>query len=287
MKILYATDLHARPDRYREVLDHARWHRVDAVVTGGDALEWCLDDLAATAACQQAFLRDFLDPHFREYDDAGIHWLGILSSHDLPAIDEAFDALCAAHTHAHHCSRRRIELGGYEFIGFDLVVDYPFPPKSRCRAEDARFRPPPGRGQPVEATPEGWRVVPDWPARLASLPTIEQELAALPRPRDPRRAVYIIHHPPAGLGLATIHSGADIGSPVIRRFLEQLQPRVALHGHIHESPAITGRWQGWLGSTLCLQPGQGDPLQWLLLDLDTLEATWHGPGGPRRLATQR
>ncbi len=280
MKILYATDLHARPERYREVFDHARRHRVDAVVTGGDALEWCFDDLDATEAHQRAFLRDFLDPHFHEYDEAGIHWLGLLSSHDLPAIDEAFDTLCATHSHAHHFSRRRVELAGYEFIGFDLVVDYPFPPKSRCRAEDGRFRPLPCRGQPVEATPEGWRVVPDWPARLARLPTIEQELAALPPPHDPRRAVYVIHHPPAGLGLATIHSGVDIGSTAVRRFLENAQPLVALHGHIHESPAMTGVWQARIGQTLCLQPGQGDPVHWVLLDLATLDATWHGPDGP-------
>lgn len=270
MKILFVTDLHADRNRFEATLEAARYHRVKAVVIGGDILEWCFEDLAGTEATQRAFLREFLDPHLNAYDEAGIHWIAVLSSHDLPAIDEGFDAVCASHTHAHHISRRRLSLNGFEFIGFDLVADYPFPPKSRCRRDDQSFQAPPFRGTAIEATLEGWRRVEDWAARLRQLPTLEEELARLPAPHDGQRAVYVIHHPPAGLGLGVIHSGADIGSGAVRRFLERIQPRLSLHGHIHESPATSGKWAAALGRTLCLQPGQGDSLHHVLLDLSTL-----------------
>ncbi|NLI79972.1 MAG: phosphoesterase [Candidatus Riflebacteria bacterium] len=278
MKILFVTDLHANRHLFEATLEAARHHRVQAVVVGGDLLEWGLDDLEATEATQRAFLQQFLDPHLGAYDEAGIHWIAVLSSHDLPAIDGTFDAVCAAHTHAHHISRRRLALNGFEFIGFDLVADYPFSPKSRCRREDQAFHPMPFRGKLIEATPEGWRPLEDWAARLQSLPTLEEELAGLPAPHDERQAVYVIHHPPAGLGLGVIKSGADIGSRAVRRFLERVQPRLSLHGHIHESPATSGKWATALGRTLCIQPGQGDNLHHVLLDLPTLTGRLLGAG---------
>ena len=41
-----------------------------------------------------------------------------------------------------------------------------------------------------------------------------------------------------------------VGSPAIRRAIERYQPRLGLHGHIHES-----RGSQKLGKTICLNPG--------------------------------
>lgn len=42
---------------------------------------------------------------------------------------------------------------------------------------------------------------------------------------------------------------------------------LSLHGHIHESPLVNGRWCGELGRTTCVQPGAWPPLP-VLVDLD-------------------
>ena len=42
-----------------------------------------------------------------------------------------------------------------------------------------------------------------------------------------------------------------IGSIAVRRFIEARQPLLALHGHVHESRRLTGRWQYSLGRTVC------------------------------------
>jgi len=47
-----------------------------------------------------------------------------------------------------------------------------------------------------------------------------------------------------------------VGSSATARFIETVQPLLTLHGHIHESPEESGVWQGRLGKTVCLQPGQ-------------------------------
>jgi Icc-related predicted phosphoesterase len=31
---------------------------------------------------------------------------------------------------------------------------------------------------------------------------------------------------------------------------------MSLHGHIHESPKVSGLWNNKLGNTICIQPGQ-------------------------------
>lgn len=57
----------------------------------------------------------------------------------------------------------------------------------------------------------------------------------------------------AGLSVVTIGGQPNmipVGSHAVRAFIEQRQPLVSLHGHIHESRGVAR-----LGQTLCLNPG--------------------------------
>jgi len=106
---------------------------------------------------------------------------------------------------------------------------------------------------------------------LNLLPTIEQELLSLPQPRDPGKAVYVIHGPPAGIGLDVCRGGEAVGSPAMFRFLESRQPLLSLHGHIHESPEETGTWKSTIGRTIVIQPGQSSAgLTVVIGDLDAM-----------------
>jgi Icc-related predicted phosphoesterase len=81
----------------------------------------------------------------------------------------------------------------------------------------------------------------------------------------PQRAIMAIHVPPYDTGLDVcpeldenlqiVHRGGQVlmkpvGSPAVRRMIEQVQPLLTLHGHIHESPGHTR-----LGRTLCINAG--------------------------------
>jgi Icc-related predicted phosphoesterase len=99
---------------------------------------------------------------------------------------------------------------------------------------------------------------------------------------DAGRAVFNIHCPPADThldqapkldsdlrpvvdasGMQTIAAG----STAVREFIEELQPVVGLHGHVHESPGATK-----LGRTLCLNPGsdyQDGVLRGAIVELDS------------------
>jgi uncharacterized protein len=136
------------------------------------------------------------------------------------------------------------------------VTDYPFRLKDRARRDAAGYAFGPQFGPGSLSTVEGFREISDWPSFAATIPTIEEELAALPAPPDPSRAVYVLHGPPSGLGLDVVRGGAKVGSPATRAFIERVQPRLTLHGHIHESPEESGTWRGKIGETVCIQPGQ-------------------------------
>lgn len=98
----------------------------------------------------------------------------------------------------------------------------------------------------------------------------------------PERAIFNLHCPPRGTHLdqaaqlddefrPVVKAGQvsmiPVGSTAVREAIEQYQPVVGLHGHVHESPGAQR-----LGRTLALNPGSeyGDGvLRGLLLNLDS------------------
>lgn len=263
---LYVTDLHGNRWKYERTLAMARELRAFLVVNGGDMLPHgrIHDD-------QERFLREFLDSHFASYQSSGIRHLGMPANDDLRAHDALFDSVCAKHPLVANLGGRSIAVGAHDFIGMNLVTDFPFRLKDRARMDSKDFVFPRQFGAGILSLPAGWEEIPDWPALAGSLPTIEDELFSLPRPRDPRRAVYVIHGPPSGLGLDVCRGGAAVGSAATRRFLEERQPLLSLHGHIHESPEESGVWKTAVGGTVCIQPGQStDGLTVVVGDLETM-----------------
>jgi uncharacterized protein len=83
--------------------------------------------------------------------------------------------------------------------------------------------------------------------------------------RDPRQAVFMIHVPPYDSGLdtapildenlrPTVSAGdilrGPVGSTAVRRLIEERQPLLGVHGHVHEAG---GEYR--LGKTVCVNPG--------------------------------
>ena len=60
----------------------------------------------------------------------------------------------------------------------------------------------------------------------------------------------------------------------MRVFIEEHQPPLTLHGHIHESPNVSGSYTDRIGRTLCVNPGQSvECLHAVLFDTNNLWAT--------------
>jgi len=258
MKFLYVTDLHGHHEKYKKVLAAAKRGRVQAVVNGGDMLpkSGALHD-------QLNFMFNFMDKQFQAYEEAKIHYLCMMGNDDIKAFDPDFQELCNRYKYVHNIAFKKTIIDTYEFIGFNLVPDYPFTLKDRCRKDMQQWRCPKQLGKAITSNREGFDKISHWFDHVSSLPTIKDELQNLPKPKSFRKAIYVIHCPPALVGLDECMRGERVGSFAVHKFIEKKQPLLTLHGHIHEGPYTTGLYSAHIGNTLCIQPGQMQKLTYV------------------------
>ena len=109
--------------------------------------------------------------------------------------------------------------------------------------------------------PTPWKT----PKELTEEALYEKLTALVHKVSNPSHCIFNIHAPPHASGLDTcqqvgegfkpvfVHgqpSMTSCGSTAVRRVVEEFQPLLGLHGHIHES-----RGAASIGRTLCLNPG--------------------------------
>jgi Icc-related predicted phosphoesterase len=84
------------------------------------------------------------------------------------------------------------------------------------------------------------------------------------------KTVYVFHTPPDNTYLDVGYNGNSLGSIAVRSFIENRQPYLTLHGHIHETVNRSGQYRQQIGKTLCVTAGNddyGDELSLLVFDL--------------------
>jgi Icc-related predicted phosphoesterase len=250
-RCLFATDLHGHADRYEKLLAAVERERPAAVLVGGDLL-------AHAFAWHKPgdFFGEFLGPCLAELKDrlgeAYPRVLVILGNDDPRCEAESLEEL-AADGLLEHLHERSVEIAGFRIYGYACVPPTPFTLKDWERWDVSRHLEP-GCVSPEE----GFRSVPAT-ASDVRYGTIVKDLAALVGDAELDRAVMLFHAPPhetnldrAALdGQMVEHVPLDVhvGSIAIRRFIEDRQPLVTLHGHVHESARLTGSWRDRIGRT--------------------------------------
>lgn len=266
MRILYVTDLHGNHAKYKKTVTLAKEHRVDIMINGGDMLP-----KNGNLFEQDQFITGSLKKHFAACAELDIHYLCFPGNDDLKTFDALFEDTCQQFPNVHNIAQRKIEIADFEFIGMNWVTDYPFRLKDRCRMDSRDFLFENQFGSALLSASGKWQEIDDWFAYAKTLPTIEDELSRLVLPKNMDKAIYVLHMPPAKLGLDKCSHGVEVGSRAIYSFIEKNQPLFTLHGHIHESPQMTGKWFAELGRTVCIQPGQPRELSCVVLDLKKKE----------------
>jgi Icc-related predicted phosphoesterase len=158
---------------------------------------------------------------------AGVPCAMMAGNDDDPFVDEVLDSAKVVH----HVDGTLCEFGPYTLLGFGY------------------------------SNPTPWHSPRELPET-----EIESRLRSLAAGlENPRMTVFNVHVPPHNssldlapklredLSFATPGSQPHtvaVGSTAVRRVIEDCQPLLALHGHVHESKAATT-----IGSTVCLNPG--------------------------------
>jgi hypothetical protein len=60
-----------------------------------------------------------------------------------------FEETCDRYKYVKYLAQKKVEILGYEFLGLNLVVDFPFLLKDRCRKDNKNYKIGIQRGQGV------------------------------------------------------------------------------------------------------------------------------------------
>lgn len=268
MRLCFASDLHGLEAHYRQLYDLVRREHPQALLLGGDQ---CPLTFGATNESQQ---RHWLATCFRDFLAAvspicPVYWTS--GNHDLAATLDELERL-AQEFRLYLCDGRCLALGdGLSLAGlcYGPISGWPFidweaPDEGQSPSSHATqaFATIDGRLTPVQST-----------AYFAGRPTLAQRWEVL-AVADPSTTLLVSHYPPFGTGLDWTASERFVGSHALMTHLAGHAYPLALHGHIHEAPFLSGYWARQLGPTVAVNPGQWiDGLHAILFEWPNVVAT--------------
>ncbi len=259
MSCFFVSDLHGRTERYARLFAALRKERPGALFVGGDFLP---SGLEVDTGFVESFLGRELGMLRVELGAAYPRVLLIFGNDDhrsnVPSIRKLESEGLVEWIHD-----RSVMLGDARVFGYSYVPPTPFTLKDWERYDVGRHV------EPGCISPEdGYRSVPVDPIK-AKYATIASDLTTLAKDCDVTGSIWLFHSPPyktkldrAALdGQSIDHAPLDVhvGSIAIRRFIEERQPLVTLHGHIHESARLSGSWRDRLGETEVMSAAHDGP----------------------------
>jgi uncharacterized protein len=299
--IYFATDIHGSERCFRKFLNAGKAYGADAVILGGDVTGKALVPVVEQAGGQWA-TRLFgkqetaSDPAELEEIERRIRSLGFYPYRTSPEEhaqmaadqgyqDQVFDRVMRAsveswvdmaETRLHDAGLPCLVMPGNDDI--PAVKGLLSQSSWLMQAEDRVID-----FGPYQILSLGYSTVTPWNSpRELTEEEMGRHLSALTERIQPGRPViFNVHNPPADSGtdlafkltedMRIVTAGgepvrAPVGSHAVRAAIEQVQPVLSLHGHIHESRAMTS-----IGRTKVCNPGSQYPdgvLQGVLVTLD-------------------
>jgi Icc-related predicted phosphoesterase len=283
-RIYFVTDVHGSDRCFRKFLNAGKFYGVQHLILGGDITGKTLVPIERTP---RGFRASFNDQSFVDMTDDDRQQLEarIRDHGQYPVVGERDELLAlgdeerleqAFRVAVVEGMRRWVELaetrlrgtgircfitpGNDDYWEIDAVLqgsDVVEFVEGRCvRLDDAH-----------EMITTGYSNLTPWDSpREVDEPTLAERLAGMLKGvEDPANLVAVLHPPPYGseLDQAPVIDGefnvqttggqpdmGPVGSTAVRDFIEEVQPLLGLHGHVHESKAAQR-----LGRTLCINPG--------------------------------
>ena len=288
--VVYSADLHGNEVQYEKLVGFAKSISAHSLVIGGDIAPK-RGDVKSFIYIQRSFLSERLPklllPFKREFPDSQIYLmmgnddcacnLDVLKRYD----DELF----------HLIHGRRLNMTeDFDIVGYSFVPITPFVLKdwdkfdlsevpSALATEYTKIKSCNYRFHGFKSTLEGLEHF-HFTESMEKEDSIQKDLNESLFTEEPEKTVYVTHTPPNNTHLDQIRDGLHIGSMAVRMFIEEHQPYLTLHGHIHETVAISGHFKEVIGNSVSLSAGNDDfgnyvpnDVSVLIFDLYNLKST--------------
>lgn len=270
MLLLYTSDLHGSEPHYRALLEAVRAAQPDLLILGGDMFPDDSPELPEQMGTHQP---RYVLEEFRTWlaaclkSVARMTVLSILGNHDWLSSALALEEIARQNprllilSHQHTATFNGLNFSGYsktpptpwfvkDFERLDLPGDYPPPLGGACWDSNRR-----------RAITAAAKIL------FARYPSMAEDLESLAVPPAPW--VFVAHAPPYETALDRSFRGDSYGSRTILATIQRHQPLLSLHGHIHESPDVTGSFRESIGATVAVNVGQhADGLYYALIEID-------------------
>jgi len=262
MRCFFISDFQGDESKYRKLFAVVASDAPSAVFLGGDLLPI----VASLTGDGGGFIRDFLAKGFSGLKaDLGDRYprVFVILGNDDPRIyeDDFRDRAKAGLWEYIHLQKATLD--GFPVFGYACIPPSPFRLKDWECYDVSRFT------DPGSVSPEdGMRTV-EPKGRATKYRTIAQDLDEMTVDEDVTSAIMLFHTPPyqTKLDRAALDGkmvdlaplDLHVGSIAVRRFIEERQPLLTLHGHIHESAGITGSWRDQIGRTHMLTAAHDGP----------------------------
>jgi len=272
MRILFVADIHAHPTHLERLIQEALSRKIDVLIIGGDIVPHYLPQAHALGLldAQAVYLENILIPALKQ----------LKTRRDIRIyLDMSNDDFAGNRHILESCQGKVIELlhlqkhmltPELDLIGYMMVPPTPFQRKD-WEKPDAGDRPyAPGTRVRLKGYTTANGRIEETVLDMDSDDTMESDLARLSA-QIKKPFIFVAHCPPWDTPLDVISNGSHAGSISIRRFIERWSRDgrmvAALHGHIHESPQMSGQIHTRIHQTLCINPGQQDRLQFAVVEI--------------------
>jgi len=234
-KAIYVTDLHGNIALYNKLFSFASKNRIKNIVIGGDIAPKGFHELGQMVLYQKKFLSEYLVPKIKKQKNKNVF---IMMGNDDVRINSNILERAAKEGALNLLHNRVFKIGSFNIFG------YPFVPITPFRLKDWE------KGDMEREEIRGIFTV-----ERKDFSSIKDDFTKIKKLSNPKKTIYAIHTPPNNTKLDALYDKSHVGSRAVREFIEKEQPPLTLHGHIHESPYVSGDWKDRIGKSICINPG--------------------------------
>jgi Icc-related predicted phosphoesterase len=270
-KIVFCADLHGNIVQYQKAFRHALDIQSSLVIFGGDLCP--KEPERRTPKLQREFLTQELFPLIKDFKlKNSSEILMTLGNDDFKSLyptllgnQKAVGYQMIEHTPF-------ISKNGFHYIGYAYVPFNPYKYRDFQKRDLASDKAAENRIQPVSSEgvmSEGDELIPNLFEDQIKLSSIEEDLYAITKDVPPEKQILVVHTPPFDTACDLTKHGLHVGSKGLRKYIEDKQPLLALHGHIHETVELSGKFPEYLGSTICVSAGNDHkPLDPFIVEIE-------------------
>lgn len=260
----FVSDLHGKKQKFEMLAKEIARNKPPFLFIGGDILPFIRISDKKITNTENPFIREYLIPLFTNLQkQLGCNYPEvylILGNDDYKADIPGF-VYGQEKDLWKFLNSSKVKFGPYMIYGYSYVPPTPFRIKDWEKYDIDRTINP-----GCQSPEEGFKSV---LSSSADTNLIAEDITELCGDDSLEKAIMIMHSPPYGCNLDQMEGNVSIGSKAIARFIEEKQPYITLHGHVHESSRVTGQWHQQFGRTHSFSAAwDGEELALVIFQID-------------------